>query len=370
MIRVGLILGFLFATKVILAQVTDQYRNIDQIILAIPSTETNTTTDISAYIKKHFTTEEEKVRAAYTWVSNNIKYDKDSLHRVILEEDHYERVTFALRRKRGVCENFAAIFNSLCIENGVQSFFIDGLSAENGRINRQPHAWCAAKIGKDWFLFDPTWDAGLGSNGRKGKTGFYKITPADFLQTHYPYDPIFQFLNYPLNFDEYSKNVSASGNQYFNYADSIKVYQNTDSLSRYLSQLSRIEKNQWAPSLIDTKRKQLKLEIELVYQDNDMANYNSAVIDYNIAIEILNNFLKYRNNQFFPLKSDEEVQQIFNVITAKIKSANAKLIKINQSEATLLLDTGDVQKKLDNLVINLQQQKNFLKDYLLSRKEK
>jgi len=370
MIRLGLIIILFCSATTLHAQEPSEYRYIDQIALAIPSAQTNTTADIAAYIQKHFKTDEEKVRAAYTWVTGNIKYDKDSLHRVILEEDNNERVTFALRRKKGVCENFAAIFSDICLKSGVQSFFIDGLSAQNGRINREPHAWCAAKIEKDWFLFDPTWDAGMGFNGRSGKTSFYKIAPADFIQTHYPYDPIFQFLNYPLNFNEYSKNISSNRKNYFDYTDSIKVYQNTDSLSRFLSQLSRIERNQWTPSLIDTKRKQLKLEIELIYQDNDMANYNAAVNDYNVAIAILNNFLKYRNDQFLPAKTEEEVQQMFSNITSKIKSANARLNTINQSKATLFLDTGDVQKKLDDLVINVQQQQIFLKDYLLSRKEK
>ncbi len=91
--------------------------------------------------------------------------------------------------------------------------------------------------------------------------------------------------------------------------------------------------------------------------------YNSAVADYNAAINYLNNFLTYRNNQFQPKKPEEEIDNIFQNVSILIASANLKLKKINSSAATLQLDIGDIQKKLSGLQTNLKQQEIFYKNY-------
>jgi predicted DNA-binding ArsR family transcriptional regulator len=331
---------------------------------SIPRSQSNTTSQIADYIKKNFKTDDEKVWAAYSWVTSNIKYDKDSLHRVISEESADERVTFAMRRRKGVCENFAAIFADICKKANIESFFIEGLSREGGGINKQPHAWNAAKIDNEWFLFDPTWDAGL----RAGNFRYFKIAPADFISSHYPYDPLFQFLYYPVNFSDLSRGLSA-GKIYFNYMDSIKLLQSSDSLSRFRAQLSRINNNGFPKSIIDIKRKQLILEIEMIFQDDDVINYNSAVADFNSATNLLNDFIYYRNAQFLPAKNREEVQGNFDEIKRKINSANKKLEKVNASSATLYLNTGDIQQKLDDLSRKANEQEVFFKNYLTLQKE-
>ncbi|MEO6187721.1 MAG: hypothetical protein ABIO82_02735, partial [Ginsengibacter sp.] len=72
------------------------YSTVDRIALSIPSSQANSTSDIASYITKHFTKENEKVRAAFTWVATNIRYDAAHLHWVVLNEDHEERVTWAM----------------------------------------------------------------------------------------------------------------------------------------------------------------------------------------------------------------------------------------------------------------------------------
>lgn len=352
----------------------NEYSNIDRIALAIPASQTNTTKDIADYIKANFDTDSKRIRAVYTWVTNNIKYDKDSIHRVILDEDNEERVTYALKRRRGVCENFAAIFTDICLKAEINCFTIEGYSRQDGSIDRSPHVWCAAFINNQWLLYDPTWDAGFITRGffvSKAQTNFFQISPADFIHTHLPFDPLFQFLNYPVSYSEFyrgSKPINKS-DSYFNYMDSIRAYNKSDSLSRYLSALSRIGNFDWPASKVDTKMKRVKLEIELIYQDRDMANYHSAIEDFNGGIDILNNFINYRNNQFQPVKTNAEVQRMFSSIAQKISSANQKLIKVNKSTATLTLNTGDIQKKIDDLESNVKVQEIFYKDYLSVVKE-
>lgn len=357
---------FIYSFFIAAAQSVSEYNEVDRIILNIPSVETNSTDDIAIFIRKHFNSESNKIRAAYTWVANNIKYDKDSIHRVILDEDRDQKVTFAFRRRKGVCENFAAIFNDICTKSGITCFVVDGYTKINGFIYKEPHAWCVALLDDNWFFFDPTWDAGFAKNGQQTNTNYFKILPIDFIQSHIPYDPLFQFLNNPVGYKEFFKgNTSTVENKaYFNYQDSIKAYENADSLSRYLSAFSRIEKSGWPPSMIDIKLKQIKLEIELIYQDTDMANYNNAVADYNEAVSLYNYFLNYRNNQFKPEKKEEEVQEMFKNIEMKVTAASQKLNIVNNSKARLALDTGDLQQKLKDLLETLKEQKIFFQNYV------
>ena len=346
-----------------------QYVEIDRIALNIPENQTGTTKDIAEYLGKYFDSDSKKIRAIYTWVTNKIKYDRDSIHLVILDEDNDQRVTYALKRRRGVCENFAAIFTDLCIKSGIPSFAIEGYTKQGGSIDKSPHVWCAAFTDGRWFMYDPTWDAGFISNGyftSRIQTNYFKIAPGNFIQNHLPFDPLFQFLDYTVNYKEFRIGGTRSADQqkYFNYIDSIKKFQASDSLTKYLSVFNRISNYGWPDRLIDTKLKRVKLEIELIDQDKDIIAYNMAVNSYNQALEILNKFIIYRNNQFLPLKENNEVDSMFAAIGQKVKVAHLKLNEVNQSTATLVLDTGDITKKLNDLSYKVQEQNDFYKNHL------
>ena len=335
----------------------------------IPAAETNNATDIAEFINKHFQEDDEKIPAIYNWITANIKYDADSIHYVILDEDNEQRVSVALRRKRGVCENFAAIFNDLCNKCGIPSFAIEGYTRQTGSLDRTPHVWCAAFADGEWNLYDPTWDAGFIRNGSfidHQQNNYFKIPPSVFIQTHLPFDPLFQFLNYPVTYKEFVLGKSGEQNEknYFNYKDSIDSFKKMTPMEQYLSSISRIKNCKWPASKIDTKLKRLQLEIEVRYQDRDIALYDSSVADYNRGIDFLNTFLRYRNNQFQPAKSTREIQNLFQNIRKLIAEADSKLKEVNASKATLSLNTGDLQKKLDDLDTNVKQQESFLKNYV------
>ena len=70
------------------------------------------------------------------------------------------RITVALRRRKGVCENFAAIFNDICLKAGLTSFVVSGYTKQSGAVDKTGHSWCAVFINKNWYLCDPTWDEG------------------------------------------------------------------------------------------------------------------------------------------------------------------------------------------------------------------
>lgn len=353
----------------------NEYMEIDRIALNIPATQTNTTTDIATYIKNNFDTDRKKVRAIYAWVAANIKYDKDSPHLAILNEDRDQKITATLKRKKGVCENYAAIFNDICIKCGIKSYIIEGYTKQSGSIDKSPHAWCTALIDNKWLLYDPTWDAGFENNNLFSgniKNAYFQISPQVFIQSHMPFDPMFQLLDYPVTYNEFHNGNTQINNRtpYFNYADSIAAYEKLNPLTQYSETASRMEKNGTSRKMVTNRISQLKMEIEIINQDNDAELYNSAVADYNQALAIFNNFLMYRNNQFIPAKTDTEVQAMFDSIEKLVAAAATKLKEVNLSKAVLTLDTSAIEKKLNDLSTHAKEQQIFLKNYLSAAKEK
>ena len=366
---------FLFCAISGKTQSPDEYAQTDRIALSIPLSQTNNTTDIAAYINFHFDTDSKKVRAAYTWVANNIKYDAAHLHRVILNEDREEKVTWAIERKRGVCENFAAILTDICIKSGLRSYAIEGYTRGNGSVDQSGHAWCAVFVENKWYLYDPTWDAGFQENGHFNVhpgTNYFQVAPSEFIQSHMPFDPMFQFIDYPVTYQEFSNGFSkATGKKtYFNYRDSIDANEKLTLLNQFETAAKRIEENGAPSQKVSTKLKQLKMEKEIIYQDTDADLYNSAVADYKEAIGNFKVFLNYRNNQFMPAKPVAETEATLDAILKQVADANNKLKKVNQSKATLALNTGDVEKVLNDLSTQVKEQQVFLRNYLSTAKEK
>ncbi|MDB5200503.1 MAG: hypothetical protein JWO92_2466 [Chitinophagaceae bacterium] len=333
---------------------------VDNIILKIPAHQTFSTKDIAEYVKQNFDNDRAKVRAIYTWVAWNIKYDTDSAGVINLGPDPDAKITAALRRRRGVCENYAAIFNDICLKSGLTTFVVDGYTKQNNSVDKTSHSWCAVFIDKNWLLCDPTWDEGTGN------TKYFLVEPAKMIETHMPFDPMWQLLNHPVSHrDFYSGNIYIYKTQpFFNYADSISAYIKMDSLQRFRSSATRIEQGGLYNNMVRNRHEFTKMNIEMIRQDKDVDLYNSSVADLNTATTIYNNFVEYRNKQFTPAITDNALQALLDGIDTKLSAAHKKLDEIEKTEAVFTFSTEDVRNRLNVLAVHVKQQKDFLTLYL------
>ena len=71
---------FIYCSDGAMGQDYNEYATVDEKAFRIPDTITNSTASIAAYIQSNFVTEKEKLRAIYTWVTANIRYDTDSMY--------------------------------------------------------------------------------------------------------------------------------------------------------------------------------------------------------------------------------------------------------------------------------------------------
>jgi len=143
-------------------------------------------------ITKNSISEEQKAKAIFLWIANNISYDNELHNSKALQKKIYTSeenvVRHVLNRKRALCGGYAFLYEKLCGEVGLDVAVIHGYSNEFAtkvKRSKPNHTWNAVKLNGKWQLLDITWAISHSRDG--GPNLFWFKTPAkDFLKTHRP----------------------------------------------------------------------------------------------------------------------------------------------------------------------------------------
>jgi len=188
---------YLFLLIFILVNTTgiaQDYTKVDEYAKTVKYIDNYTVGHLAHALTDKFNKEEDKVRAIFFWMTENIEYAVDySGNRTNLE---------TVIRKKGVCSDYADLFKELCDSSGINSWVL------SGRIKRYPqdigmpsftnHAWNAVEINNKKFLLDVTWAAGAVGSGKfhKRRNEYYYLCPPEiFIYDHFPEDQKWQLLN-------------------------------------------------------------------------------------------------------------------------------------------------------------------------------
>lgn len=340
---------FLFILLTIVCKTTFAQRKLDF----------DSTYKLAQYAKSAFNNDEDRLEFVYRWITDNIKYSSEDVLAINRGINSRAIIDVAFKRKKGVCENFAAIFSDVCKQLDLRSEVIDGYTRQNGLIDKQGHSWTAVETMDGWFLFDATWDA-----GRKDLQ-FFKRNGAEFISSHMPFDPLWQLSKYPITNEQfYNNQFAGSKSDVFNYSDSIDLYFLMDSLQRFESMARRIEKAGITDRKVETNYKIVKNELEMQRQEEQLNWYNTAIHFLNECTDQLNDFINYRNVQFKPTREDEVLKQMLNGIQQKISTSIYLLDQVDGSKALLVFGTGPVREQINRLQKKLDDQTLFLNNYL------
>jgi len=192
--RILFILIFLFGTSLF----SQDYERIDATILLYP-THCETPEELSKFITRDFFTEEEKVRAIYSWMIQNIAYEPKEYKKFdyrfsnIRERNEKEEVTRqkiinrTLQKGTAVCEGYAFLFEKLCELQGITNYLVRGDTKTTiegiGEEYTTSHVWNVALINGKPYLFDPTWGAGkYQQKFIKGPNYFYYKTAPELFE--------------------------------------------------------------------------------------------------------------------------------------------------------------------------------------------
>lgn len=191
-----------------LAANAGDYKNVDAKVRSYPTTFASPD-KLAAHINKDFFREEDKARALFTWMANNIKYDvspnalgkRDRNISYSSKAERSAKVAAAdnelanrtLRLKRGVCNGYATLYKVTAQQMGLKSEVIYGSAKNNpAQIGKGPsginHAWNAVRINGVWKLLDVTWGAGgfADSAGSGFDDNYFFTDPALFFLNHFP----------------------------------------------------------------------------------------------------------------------------------------------------------------------------------------
>jgi transglutaminase/protease-like cytokinesis protein 3 len=189
----------------------------------------------------------------------------------------------SLEKRVALCDEFSNILTEFCQSLNIPSLRIEGyvkyLDFKAGaKFEECNHAWNAVYIGSTWYLCDLFWSTSVlkikafaSSRFEKAmNTKYFLASPDDFLDTHLPCSPVFQFNAHPISISTFSSlgigvDTIMSRMRFYNYNDSLK----TLVAMRPADRVVKIAQQAYA---------------------YNPANPNLLIIEYyNYAIEVLNN---------------------------------------------------------------------------------
>lgn len=198
------------------AQPADYHRP-DSVALAVPAHAATSVDSIAHYLGRGLATPEEKARAIYRWVTENIDYDVRAFYgnRMAIPLQTPENV---LRRRRAICDGYSGLVWALGQRMGLEMSVVEGWAKGGGRDPRDAprrgrHSWNAVRIDGEWRLIDATWGAGdlIGRDFvRRVRDFFFFADPEKLSFSHLPRDPLWQLLEAPLSTAQFDRQVMPS----------------------------------------------------------------------------------------------------------------------------------------------------------------
>ncbi|MEQ9303762.1 MAG: transglutaminase domain-containing protein, partial [Marinoscillum sp.] len=236
-------------------QVNPRYKKAPSSVARLP-------VKLARYLTENDTSELQKALNIYTWIVNNIEYDVRASGKI---KSRTYSPTQTLRRKKGICGQYSALYEALCQNSGVSSREIMGYSRgfnyhEDDRFFESDHAWNGVKIDSAWYLLDATWGSGILQQKKRwlkelrfkwfkkpyindkykfipqSDYRYFLVKPQFLIRDHLPVDPNWQLLEFPISVNTFE---SSGWKSYVPGQDS--VYQQQMDSAVYVRHLNQYE---------------------------------------------------------------------------------------------------------------------------------
>jgi hypothetical protein len=364
---------FLLFSVFSFGQTKDIYALVDPKMDKIPKQSTLSSEDIASYVNANFKSENDKVRAVFYWVASNIRYDIENIDAINYAESAADKIKNTLLTQKGVCIHYAELFNDIIQKLELKSYIIYGYTKQNGKVDTLSHAWCAVEMDKTWWLFDPTWGSGYVDKKKfvkKMNNLHYKVAPSKFIETHMPFDYLWQFLNYPVTNQEFvdGKTQLIKAKTKFDFVNQIKEYNQLSDLDKAKTSLDRINKNGVVNQLIQEIVINKKIEVESLQNNEAMDRYQSILDDYNQAVALYNDFIYYRNNKFKPTMADDVIKSMIETPKLKIIDCQNRIYTIGRYNDNNKENVKSFKNAIIDILKQIEIHEKFVNDYLSKSK--
>lgn len=345
------------------------YSKIDKQSETVPPN-FKTPKEIARYLTHKLSSPTDKVRAIYYWITHNISYDVAKLNKTGFYSDNSDLVNEVLASRKGVCSNYSALFKACCDAVGIESYIIDGYIRQNGKLILVGHSWNAVKIAGQFYNIDATWGAGYLAKGKfvqHFNDAEFMIQPTEFIKTHMPFDPVWQFLSKPFSYNEFDTNnfENSEKNSFFNFSDSIKTISTLNPLEKLKRETVRITRNGTRNKLLDEILDYISSNIAIEELKQETIKFNNAVDIFNEGVRTYNKYiLAVRNTK---IKASNLSQLIDLLNQAKQKNEKALYMALQVKTINLQLNEklNTFKKSIEKEFSNIDQENSFL----LSKKQ-
>lgn len=190
----------------------DEFYSLDEYARKTPKQNEKDIKTLAEYLIKPATSDMEKVRVIFTWVTTHVRYDADAFNSGNYPDYSAENV---LESKKAICEGYSNLFKALCEAAGLEAEKVTGYAKGYGynigdKFTDTDHAWNAVKIDNRWRLFDATWGSGFGTKKNsklvstlKFEPYWFNVNPKAFIFTHFPLQSKWQLTGGSLTLDKY-----------------------------------------------------------------------------------------------------------------------------------------------------------------------
>lgn len=121
-------------------------------------------------IKKN-ATQIDKIKAVHDYIVLNSSYSSKT------KNSQYITYTL-LTEKKGVCQAYALLMLKMFEELKIEAKYVKGYS------NNERHAWILAKVDKEWYHIDPTWNDPIGNKADEVRYKYFMLTDKQIATTH------------------------------------------------------------------------------------------------------------------------------------------------------------------------------------------
>lgn len=310
----------------------------------------------------------DSIQSIFQWVITELEYDPRQLLLVNGSSAYgtlrQNIVREAINRKKGICQHYAQLFNALLKRAGYESYVIEGYTRQGSTDDPYGHAWNAVKTGGKWFLYDPTWASGYVTGfvfTKRFDYQWYKVSPARFIETHVPFDPIWQLLNPPLSHAQIRDNIFENTSN-FSFQDSIRLIAMAPEQEMLLASLRRIKK-MGVPNK-PTREYVQSLELyEKNTRDYQILQNTNALL--NRAISTYNEYVLSKNHQFRkPLWTDEMLEVFPKKLKIHTDSSNKLINTVSTADLQNAQYQARLKKQLDQFIEIAAGEAIFIQKYL------
>ncbi|MDR1338493.1 MAG: hypothetical protein LBK58_00280 [Prevotellaceae bacterium] len=301
-----------------------------------PAKHAQTAEKIAKYIAKRFSSENDRLRAAYSWVAQHVSYDVAKMYDGITYKHESEVVRQVLKTRKTVCTGYVLTFKAIAENLGLKIFEVKGSTKQNGKIDAVSHVWCAVKQSNRWALIDPTWSSGHVFSGvfnKRFSNKWFLISPGEIIKSHIPFDPVWQFSYFPLNSSEFEagKKADSISSRFFSYPDTLRLIEKQSKKEYLIASNRRTLSMGGNNNLITRYINNNKSTVEHLAYNENVDAYNEAANLYNLSVSL---YKKKKNRETALLKLDEAL----NIIN-----------RINNPDKGISASIKDLRKMIDQL---------------------